>query len=147
VIKMADGGFRPAHNCQISTAKGTLVIVGVGVSTNSSDRGLLKPALEQHAACHGALPAQCLADGGFGKNDDIEWAARQGVEVFCPPTNGKAGVDPYAPRDNDGAAVAAWRARMKPARRSTRSAASRNARTPICAITGCIGSPCAARRR
>jgi transposase len=113
VIKMADGGFRPAYNCQITTAKGTLVIVGVGVSTNSSDRGLLKPALEQHAAHHGALPAQCLADGGFGKNDDIEWAARQGVEVFCPPVNGKAGVDPYAPRDDDGDGVAAWRARMK----------------------------------
>lgn len=113
VIKMADGGFRPAYNCQISTAKGTLVIVGVAVSTNSSDRGLLKPALERHAACHGAVPAQCLADGGFGKNDDIEWAARQGVEVFCPPTNGKAGMDPYAPRDDDGDGVAAWRTRMK----------------------------------
>ena len=113
VIKMADGGFRPGYNCQFSTARGTLVIVGVGVSTNSSDRGLLKPALEQHAARHGALPAQCLADGGFGKNDDIEWAARQGVEVFCPPMNGKAGVDPYAPRDDDGDGVAAWRARMK----------------------------------
>lgn len=113
VLKMADGGFRPAYNCQVSTAKGTLVIVGVGVSTNSSDRGLLKPALEQHAAHHGALPAQCLADGGFGKNDDIEWAASKGVEVFCPPTNGKAGVDPYAPRDDDGDGVAAWRTRMK----------------------------------
>jgi transposase len=113
VIKMADGGFRPGYNCQFSTAKGTLVIVGVGVSTNSSDRGLLKPALEQHAAHHGGLPAQCLADGGFGKNDDIEWAARQGVEVFCPPVNGKAGVDPYALRDDDGDGVAAWRARMK----------------------------------
>ncbi|MBM3654823.1 MAG: transposase, partial [Alphaproteobacteria bacterium] len=98
VIKMADGGFRPGYNCQFSTAKGTLVIVGVAVSTNSSDRGLLKPALEQHAARHGAFPEQCLADGGFGKNDDIEWAASQGVEVFCPPANGKAGVDPYTPR-------------------------------------------------
>lgn len=113
VIKMADGGFRPAYNCQVTTAKGTLVIVGVAVSTSSSDRGLLKPALERHAAHHGALPAQCLADGGFGKNDDIEWAARRGVDVFCPPTNGKAGVDPHAPRDDDGAGVAAWRARMK----------------------------------
>jgi transposase len=113
VIKMADGGFRPGYNCQLSTAKGSLVIVGVGVSTSSSDRGLLKPALEQIEERYGRLPEQCLADGGFGKNDDIEWAASQGVAVFCPPVNGKAGVDPYAPRADDGEGVAAWRARMK----------------------------------
>ncbi len=59
------------------------------------------------------LPQQCLADGGFAKNDDIEWAASQNVEVFCPPPNSKPGVDPCAPRADDGAGVADWRERMK----------------------------------
>jgi transposase len=113
VIKMADGGFRPGYNCQISTARGTLVIVGVDVSTNSSDRGLLKPAITQMEERYGMLPKQCLADGGFAKNDDIEWAASQNVEVFCPPPNSKPGVDPCAPRADDGVGVATWRERMK----------------------------------
>lgn len=113
VIKMADGGFRPGYNCQVSTARGTLVIVGVDVSTSSSDRGLLKPAIAQMEKRYGVLPKQCLADGGFAKNDDIEWAASHNVDVFCPPPNTKPGVDPCAPRADDGAGVAAWRARMK----------------------------------
>lgn len=113
VIKMADGGFRPGYNCQISTARGTLVIVGVGVSTSSSDRGLLRPAIMQMQDRYGALPEHCLADGGFAKSDDIEWAASQKVEVFCPPPNSKPGVDPCAPRADDGEGVAAWRERMR----------------------------------
>jgi transposase len=113
VIKMADGGFRPGYNCQISTARGTLVIVGVDVSTNSSDRGLLKPAITQMEERYGVFPKQCLADGGFAKNADIEWAASQEVDVFCPPPNSKQGVDPCEPRADDGEGVAAWRERMK----------------------------------
>jgi len=58
------------------------------------------------------LPGRHLADGGFCSAADIEWAHSRGVEVFCPPTKSKSGADPYAPRDEDGVGVAAWRARM-----------------------------------
>ncbi len=43
VMKMADGGFRPAHNAQVTTATGSVIIVGIDVS----DRGLLPDACEQ----------------------------------------------------------------------------------------------------
>jgi transposase len=112
VIKMPDGGFRPAYNMQITSAAGTLIVIGVDVASNSSDRGLLKPAIEQIHARYGALPKECLADGGFTKNQDIEWAAAQGVAVFCPPIKNKHATDPYAPRSDDGPGLAAWRKRM-----------------------------------
>jgi len=112
VIKMPDGGFRPAFNMQITSAAGTPIVVGVDVATNSSDRGLLKPAIAQVDARYGAMPGECLADGGFNKNDDIEWAAAHGVAVFCPPVNNKHATNPYAPRHDDGPGLEAWRRRM-----------------------------------
>jgi len=111
VMKMADAGFRPAYNVQVTSAAGSQIIVAVDVGNNGSDRGLMKPMLEKLDAM-GLLPKRHIVDGGFCSASDIEWAHGQGVEVFCPPTKSKSGVDPYLPRDSDGEGVSAWRARM-----------------------------------
>ena len=97
---------------QITTAAGTLIVVGVDAATNSSDRGLLKPALIQANARYGEMPRECLADGGFHKNEDVEWAASEGIAVFCPPLKNKYATDPFAPRADDGPGIADWRKRM-----------------------------------
>jgi len=111
-MKMADGGFRPAYNCQISTAAGGQIVVGVDVDTTGSDRGMVRPMLDELQRCHGRRPSRHLVDGGFNKNDDTEWAASVGVDVYGPPVNSKHKTDPYAPRPDDGPGVAAWRERM-----------------------------------
>ncbi len=46
-MKLADGGFRPAYNMQIVSAPKGQVIVAVDIDTTGSDRGLVRPALEQ----------------------------------------------------------------------------------------------------
>ena len=43
VMKMADGGFRPAYNTQFAADCDTQVIVGVEVSTSGSDLAQLAP--------------------------------------------------------------------------------------------------------
>lgn len=111
IMKMADGGFRPAYNVQVTSAAGEQIVVAVEVGNNGSDRGLMRPMLERLAEKI-PLPGRHLADGGFCSAADIEWAHSRGVEVFCPPSKSKSGADPYAPRDKDGVGVAAWRARM-----------------------------------
>jgi len=111
VMKMADGGFRPAYNVQVASAAGAQIIVAVAVENNGSDRALMRPMLERLRAA-GRWPKQHLVDGGFGNAEDIEWAHREGVEVFCPPAQAKSGADPYVPRRREGVGVAAWRARM-----------------------------------
>lgn len=117
VMKMADGGFRPAYNCQIATVAEGQVVVGLQVHATGSDRGLMKPMIEEiercHAACPGARPKRLLVDGGFAKNADTEWAWGRGVAVYGPPGQTKHKTDPYAPRPDDGPGVAAWRRRMK----------------------------------
>lgn len=112
VMKMADGGFRPAYNAQVTTATGTTIIVGIDVSDNGSDRGLLPDACQQARRRYGAMPGSLLADGGFNSNEAVEKVAEQGVEVYCSPVRNKHGTDPCAPRKGDGPGVRAWRERM-----------------------------------
>lgn len=112
VIKMADGGFRPGYNMQIASAPEQQIIVGVDSTASGSDAGLARPMLE--ALGHkGIKPSRYLIDGGYTKNEDIEWAARQGIEMYCPPPQSKHGTDPFAPRHDDPAGVRAWRLRMQ----------------------------------
>ena len=111
-MKMADAGFRPAYNVQVVSAAGEQIVVAVAVGNNGSDRGLMKPMLEELHTRLGQLPQRHLVDGGFCSAEDIEWAHGEGIEAYCPPTQSTHGTDPYQPRRGDGAGVLAWRARM-----------------------------------
>jgi transposase len=111
VMKMADGGWRPAYNMQLVSEPTSQVIIEVDVETSGSDRGLARPTLETLRA-KGHTPSDYLVDGGFTKNDDIEWAHASGTRLWCPPGQTKHGTDPYAPKRDDGEGVADWRKRM-----------------------------------
>ena len=113
VVKMADGGFRPAYNMQVASVAGEQIVVAVEISTSSSDRGLARPMLEKIEATYGELPNQHLVDGGYSKNDDIEWAHGADVAMHCPPIINKHNTDPFAPREDDGPGISAWRKRMQ----------------------------------
>ncbi len=118
VMKMADGGFRPAYNVQFSTTTDTQVIVGVEVINNGSDGGQLAPMNEQIYERYGKSPAESVVDGGFSTLDDIETmtTSAHGSTVYAPVKDEekkrKKGENPYAPRRKDSVAVAAWRERM-----------------------------------
>src|SRR5690606_16124750 len=47
VMKMGDGGFRPAYNVQLATDTESRIIVGVTVTNVGSDRNEMVPMLEQ----------------------------------------------------------------------------------------------------
>ena len=113
VMKMPDGGFRPAYNCQIATVAEGQIVIAASAETTGSDRGLMRPMMETIKQDFDRLPKRQLVDGGFNKNADIEWAAAGGVKVYGPAVKSKHNTDPYAPRPDDGPGVAAWRRRMK----------------------------------
>jgi len=113
VMKMADGGFRPAYNVQFATDTKSTAIAAVSVDNIGSDMGKMAPMNEALAAHYDERPQQHLVDGGFVKFDDIETLARNGVEVFAPvPKPRDASRDRHARQADDGPAVAAWRKRM-----------------------------------
>jgi transposase len=114
VMKMADGGFRPAYNIEYGTACEGMVIVGVEVVTQSSDQGQLPPMVEQIEERFGEPPHEALVDGGFVNLKDI--AQVQGEKeciVYAPvPKPKKEEVDRYEPKVTDSEEVAEWRKRM-----------------------------------
>lgn len=112
VMKMADGGFRPAYNVQFATDVATRIIVGHDVVNQGSDNGQMRPMLEQIEARTGRRPAEYLVDGGYTRLDAIDAVEVSGTKVYAPAMTGRGG-DPYARKPGDTDRVAAWRARMK----------------------------------
>jgi transposase len=116
VMKMMDGGYRPAYNVQFATDVDGQAIVGVHV-TNGSEQAELVPMLEQVHARTGCDPDALLADGGYVSTEGICGAAARGVALYAPVPDGK-----HAPGSGQTAphpAVAAWRARMATAEGKT----------------------------
>ena len=113
VMKMADGGFRPAYNVQLSTDVTSQVIVGVEVTNRGNDFGEMGPMVGQIEERFGKTPDIVLVDGGFASHDEIERVTERGITVYAPVMVGKkAQRDPHTPRSTDGRGVAAWRVRM-----------------------------------
>ena len=113
VMKMADGGFRPAYNVQLATATESQVVVGVEVSTAGTDSHALEPMLDQIEQRYGEGVAELLADGGYARHENIEQAEARGCRIYAPvPAPRNADRDPHRPLADDPPAVARWRRRM-----------------------------------
>jgi transposase len=113
VMKMADGGFRPAYNGQFSVDCETQIVVGVEVSNSGSDHGQLVPMLGQLQQRYGKVPVESLADGGFAGLRDIEKASEMGTVIYAPVAQPKDPTrDRYVPLETDSPAVGKWRQRM-----------------------------------
>ena len=117
VMKMPDGGYRPAYNVELATTTVGGIIAGADVTNQGSDGGQLTPMTEQLEARYGTKPKEVLADGGFATLDDIQTMhADHQVVVYAPVKDEEkkreAGVDPFAPRPRDPEGVALWRQRM-----------------------------------
>lgn len=112
IMKMADGGFRPAYNVQFASLPDSGIILDVTCRTVGSDGGLAEPMALRLEQAYGRRPARHLIDGGYQSADDIAAAEAAGTDFYCPPGKTKSGRDPYAPRHGDTPAVARWRARM-----------------------------------
>lgn len=113
VMKMADGGFRPAYDVQFSTDTETLVIGGVIVSNQGNDKGMITRMNDQYQERYGLRPNEVLVDGGFVDYKDFEQVTLQGATIYAPPANYRSNEpDPYQPQPNDTPAIAEWRKRM-----------------------------------
>jgi transposase len=113
VMKMGDGGFRPAYNAQFAVDTETQIVVGVEVSNSGSDQGPLVPMLEQLDQRYGRMPSETLVDGGFAGLKDLEKASELGTQIYAPVAKPKDTTrDPYVPLATDSPGIAQWRQRM-----------------------------------
>jgi transposase len=115
-MKMPDGGFRPGYNAQFATDTKSGIILGVDVTNQGTDAGLMKPMVEQIEERLDQRPEQLLTDGGFATIEDIEQTTAAGTTVFTPIKQAKQqlaeGKDPYAPKPGDSVTIEEWRMRM-----------------------------------
>lgn len=113
VMKMADGGYRPAFNAQFATDTKSQVIVGVDLTNCGSDFGNLVPMTEQIERRYGRAPAEMLADGGFAARADIATLTARGCRVYAPPPKPRdPGRGRYDPIPGEDRAISEWRRRM-----------------------------------
>jgi len=113
VMKMADGGFRPAYNVQLATEVESQVVVGVEVTDSGTDTHQLVPMLEQIEKRHARTPREVLVDGGYGSLDGIEAAEDRGCRVYAPPMKPRDSErNPHRPLVGDSEPIARWRMRM-----------------------------------
>ena len=132
VMKMADGGFRPAYNIQFCGDTKSMAIIGVDVVTTGSDKAQMAPMVEQVVSRCGQAPKNWLVDGGFVAHDQIDAVAQQ-TRVIAPVPKPKTKVeddkaladtqtslplttqtpdDRYVRKPTDSPAVGDWRERM-----------------------------------
>ena len=112
IMKMADGGFRPAYNVQFASLPTSGIILQVTCEIVGSDRGLAEPMAQQLEQSYGRRPKRHLVDGGYQSAEDIAAAEAAGTDFYCPPGKTKSGREPHEPRPGDTPQVAKWRAKM-----------------------------------
>ena len=85
VMKMGDGGYRPAYNVQLATDTATQIITGVDAVTTGGDQGQLAPMVEQHAERYQQTPEAMLVDGGFVRRKRSSRSARRKAARWFTP--------------------------------------------------------------
>lgn len=115
MMKMADGGFRPAYNAQFAVDHDSDLVVGVAVTNVPSDQSALIPMLTQIEARTGAYPETLLADGGYVSHEGIDAATKRGVRLLAPVPRRPGTADPVPIQPQDPMSVALWRTRMQTA--------------------------------
>jgi len=107
VMKMADGGFRPAYNIHLTSSTEGGVIVAVEVNNEGTDQAAMVPLAEQLEATHGIRPNEWLADGGCASLTNVNRMSNRGCKVYAPIRVEKP------TRRKDSVAVSEWRGRMQ----------------------------------
>jgi transposase len=113
VMKMADGGFRPAFNAQLAVDVQTQLIASVDVVDQGSDMRQMAPMHADVQQRYGVTPDHWLADGGFTRLQAIEELTERGTQpVLPPPRSRNPNIDHLAPKETDSPALANWRSTM-----------------------------------
>jgi len=133
VMKMGDGGFRPAYNIEFGSDTESQIIVGVEVVTTGSDMAQMAPMVVQVIERCGGAPENWLVDGGFPAHEQIDAVAEHtrviapvpkpktrdqdtgadgGGGTDDPPQPPAAVADGYQRKLGDSQAVGDWRERM-----------------------------------
>lgn len=112
VMKMADGGFRPAYNVHFVSETVSKAIIAVDVDSVGTDTHAMVPLAEQIEKRYQVRPQEWLADGGCNSLKNVDKMAERGCKIFAPLRHRRSGRNPEEIRSTDSEAVKLWRQRM-----------------------------------
>lgn len=84
VMKMGDGGYRPAFNGQWVCDTKSQVVLGVAITQAGNDYQQLEPMLDQLEIRYGRRPREALVDAGFMSVNSLEGAEERGIRLLAP---------------------------------------------------------------
>ncbi len=100
-MRHGDGGFSPSYNLQLSTDAESKMIVGVGISQNSSEFEELQAAMQEVRSNTGQVPQQLVVDGGYVSGENIVKMSREGIELIAPLPDNEARTAGLAKRGQE----------------------------------------------
>jgi len=115
IMKMADGGFRPAFNVQFATTNKGKAIIGLDVSKSGSDQKQTLDMIKQVENRYDFVPKKWLQDGGYNNKAELEKTGKayKNCKIYMPVKETKSNkIDPYTRQSDDSEVTGEWRERM-----------------------------------
>jgi transposase len=115
-MKMANGGYNPAFNVQLTSDMDSRIIMGVTVTNEGTDGSELPPMVEQLETRYGHVPKKTVTDSAYSTKSSVTQTTQRGViPVSSIPRADqlkKHGKDPYQRQKGDTDEYEAFRQRM-----------------------------------
>jgi hypothetical protein len=93
VMKLPDGGFRPAYNVQFAAETQHGLVVAVEITTSGADQDALADMHAKVTQSYGRAPGNWLVDGGYVSQEGIEAVAACGSALHAPLGDALANCD------------------------------------------------------
>jgi transposase len=84
VMKMPDGGFRPAYNVQFAAETQHGLVTAVAVTCSGADQDALDAMHTRVTQAYGRAPQNWLVDGGYVSQAGIEAVSARGSKLHAP---------------------------------------------------------------
>jgi len=94
IMKMGNGSFDQAYNCQAAVDSKAQIIVARSVSNCPSDKQHLKPAVNQIKENLGQKPKKLSADSGYYSDENVQHLQAEKIDDYVCPDQLKHGERP-----------------------------------------------------
>ncbi len=94
IMKMGNGSFDQAYNCQAAVDSKAQIIVACSVTNSSSDKQQLRPAVSQIKENLGQKPKKLSADSGYYSEENVQELRAEGIDDYVCPDRLKHGQRP-----------------------------------------------------
>lgn len=98
IMKMGNGAFDQAYNCQAAVDSKAQIIVACEATNAANDKEQLQPMVKQIQKNMGGNPKQMSADSGYYSEENVNALRRQKIDDYVCPDRLKHGEKPPSAR-------------------------------------------------